>query len=285
MSTTQVNAFTAKNLIRKSAKFQILISKHWGALPRTAPEICNFFYIKQPSSKSTSLSLVSALTTIRTHPSAARPHTFTISTKPVAITTDVEKPKPNDNPCIPSPCGANSQCRVVGETAACSCLPNYIGRAPNCRPECIISAECPANLACIKQKCSDPCIGACGVHAQCSVMNHNSICQCEPGFTGDPFNSCREMPKRKILLSYLPVPSNSIDFVFLSLCNAIELYYHDILPHSFDHWNSLLFKSMQFISRLKFPLLLSIHTWSASDKRRCSSESVRTITVRCKCRL
>lgn len=147
---------------------------------------------------------------------------------PSIAITDVEKPKPNDNPCIPSPCGANSQCRVVGETAACSCLPNYIGRAPNCRPECIISAECPSDLACIKQKCSDPCIGACGIHAECSVTNHNSICQCEPGFTGDPFTGCREMPKRKIfpplflMLSIDAIPSIYLYLLFLLIFYIIQ---------------------------------------------------------------
>lgn len=109
----------------------------------------------------------------------------------------IVEPKPSGNPCVPSPCGPNSQCRVVGDSPACSCLPNYVGRAPNCRPECVISAECAANKACINERCSDPCIGACGVHSICTVLNHNSLCQCEPGFTGDPFSSCTEIPKRK----------------------------------------------------------------------------------------
>lgn len=113
------------------------------------------------------------------------------------VATAVDKPKPSGNPCIPTPCGPNSQCRAIGDTPACSCLPNYIGRAPNCRPECVISAECPATLACINERCSDPCIGACGVHTICTVINHNSICQCDAGYTGDPFSSCREMPKCK----------------------------------------------------------------------------------------
>lgn len=113
------------------------------------------------------------------------------------IATAVEQPRPSGNPCINNPCGPFSQCRAIGDTPACSCLPNYIGRAPNCRPECIISAECPSNLACINEKCSDPCVGACGVHTKCTAVNHNSICQCEHGYTGDPFSSCTEIPKCK----------------------------------------------------------------------------------------
>lgn len=98
------------------------------------------------------------------------------------------------NPCIPTPCGLNSQCRVVGQQAVCSCLPNYIGRAPNCRPECTINQECPGNLACVNERCTDPCPGSCGFNAQCVVTNHSPHCQCQAGFTGDPFNGCNPIP-------------------------------------------------------------------------------------------
>lgn len=92
--------------------------------------------------------------------------------------------------CHPSPCGLNSQCRVVNEHVVCSCLPNFIGSAPNCRPECMISSECAQNRACINNRCVDPCIGTCGQHARCNVVNHNPICSCSPGYTGDPFIRC-----------------------------------------------------------------------------------------------
>lgn len=62
----------------------------------------------------------------------------------------------------------------------------------------MISAECPANLACINERCSDPCIGACGAFTTCTVLNHNSICQCTIGYTGDPFSSCTEIVQCKI---------------------------------------------------------------------------------------
>lgn len=94
------------------------------------------------------------------------------------------------NPCVPSPCGPNSECNVRGESPACSCSQNYIGVPPNCRPECTINPECATHLACIQQKCRDPCIGLCGVNARCSVVNHNAACVCADGFTGDPFSNC-----------------------------------------------------------------------------------------------
>lgn len=98
------------------------------------------------------------------------------------------------NPCVPSPCGPNSQCRDVGGSPSCSCLSNYKGYPPNCRPECTISAECPSNLACINEKCRDPCPGSCGSNAVCNVLNHIPICTCSEGFTGDPFSRCQFKP-------------------------------------------------------------------------------------------
>lgn len=103
---------------------------------------------------------------------------------------DVTPVAKTGNPCVPSPCGPNSKCIEVGESPACSCLPNYMGRPPNCRPECMSSSDCPANLACMNQKCSNPCVGACGVHTLCTVIKHSPTCQCEPGYTGDPFSGC-----------------------------------------------------------------------------------------------
>lgn len=108
---------------------------------------------------------------------------------------------PKGNPCIPSPCGPYSQCKVVGESPACSCLPNYIGVAPNCRPECSINAECPGNLACQNEKCVDPCPGSCGFNAECSVANHVALCNCIRGYTGDPFSGCSEI-ERKFIFVY-----------------------------------------------------------------------------------
>lgn len=81
-------------------------------------------------------------------------------------------------------------CREIGNTPACSCLDTYIGRPPNCRPECTINAECPGNLACLKERCKDPCPGSCGIYATCVTINHSPQCNCESGYTGDPFAGC-----------------------------------------------------------------------------------------------
>jgi hypothetical protein len=95
---------------------------------------------------------------------------------------------------VPSPCGPNSQCKSVGESPSCSCLENFVGSPPNCKPECIVNSECPSNLACLNQKCKDPCPGVCGSNAECRVVSHIPMCYCSAGFTGDPFSHC-ETPK------------------------------------------------------------------------------------------
>jgi len=94
------------------------------------------------------------------------------------------------NPCIPSPCGAYAICQDHSGSPSCSCLAQYVGNPPNCRPECIMHSECPSNEACIREKCQDPCPGSCGWGAQCNVINHTPTCICPDGYEGDPFTKC-----------------------------------------------------------------------------------------------
>lgn len=106
---------------------------------------------------------------------------------------------PPTNPCVPTPCGPNSHCHEVNDHAVCSCQSDYIGMPPNCKPECEVSSECAQNKACINKKCVDPCPGTCGENALCKVVNHNPICSCSRGYTGDPFIGCtREISKKSI---------------------------------------------------------------------------------------
>lgn len=97
---------------------------------------------------------------------------------------------PPTNPCVPSPCGSNSICREVNSHAVCTCQTDYVGTPPQCRPECVVSSECSQDKTCINQKCVDPCPGTCGQNAVCKVVNHNPICSCARGYSGDPFVNC-----------------------------------------------------------------------------------------------
>ena len=113
------------------------------------------------------------------------------------------------DPCYPSPCGIHSQCRNINGIPSCSCLEAYIGSPPNCRPECSINSECSSDKACIREKCRDPCPGACGISAQCNIINHTPICSCIAGYTGDPFINCVPAPpKRKIFRPIHKTPFN-----------------------------------------------------------------------------
>lgn len=109
------------------------------------------------------------------------------------------------NPCIPSPCGAYSQCRESNGHAICSCVEYCIGSPPSCRPECTLSSECFLDKACINQRCVNPCVpGTCGDHARCQVINHNPICSCSLGYTGDPFIRCT--PEESKLFGVILLP-------------------------------------------------------------------------------
>lgn len=127
------------------------------------------------------------------------------------ISAPVSQPTPTEyvNPCVPSPCGPNAQCKDIGGSPSCSCLINYIGSPPNCRPECVINTECPHNLACLREKCRDPCPGSCGFEAQCNVINHTPVCVCPEGYTGDPFQHCYPNPQPR---KYTTVIINAMFF-------------------------------------------------------------------------
>lgn len=100
------------------------------------------------------------------------------------------------HPCNPSPCGPNSRCREINGQAVCSCILGFTGQPPLCRPECIINSDCARREACINQKCIDPCLGSCGINAECKVINHNPICSCPIHYTGNPFIRCQQIRKK-----------------------------------------------------------------------------------------
>lgn len=96
-----------------------------------------------------------------------------------------------ENPCHPSPCGPNSQCKVASNNQpVCTCIENYIGSPPNCKPECVVNSECRSIDACINNRCKSPCKSdLCGNNAECEVRNHSPVCKCRDGYEGKAYNS------------------------------------------------------------------------------------------------
>jgi hypothetical protein len=103
------------------------------------------------------------------------------------------------NPCAQNdPCAAQATCRVITHKVVCTCPNGYIGSPqtnchPPVKPECTKDSECPNNLACIQDRCQDPCpLFACGVNAECRARDHRATCTCLAGFEGDPYTVCIE---------------------------------------------------------------------------------------------
>lgn len=103
------------------------------------------------------------------------------------MTWVVALPTVADDPCSPNPCGSNTKCNE----GVCSCLPEYSGDPyVACKPECVLSSECPRDRACVNRKCINPCPGTCGQNALCEVNNHIPMCSCPSGMSGNAFVQC-----------------------------------------------------------------------------------------------
>ncbi|KAJ8890118.1 hypothetical protein PR048_009625 [Dryococelus australis] len=106
----------------------------------------------------------------------------------------VPSPSNVSNPCVPSPCKPGAQC-IVHEGTVAMCLGcGYSTIGASCRPECLTHSDCSFNQACMNKRCGDPCQGACGINADCLVINHNPVCSCPRGLAGNPFEHCSHPP-------------------------------------------------------------------------------------------
>lgn len=95
------------------------------------------------------------------------------------------------NPCQYTQCGKNAICKTnYNHRAGCYCLDTYRGNPfISCeRPECVTDNDCPYNLQCVSEKCTNPC--NCAVNAECRITNHRASCRCPNGYTGDATQYC-----------------------------------------------------------------------------------------------
>lgn len=120
-----------------------------------------------------------------------------------------ENPCVNNNVCTPA-----QHCLVLDSlplrTIICQCPPDtMVDPAGRCvaivavQPQCRRDNECNNEEKCINGHCIDACyIDHCGVNALCKSFNHQAICTCAPGYTGNAHYECTNIPKRPT--EYLP---------------------------------------------------------------------------------
>lgn len=126
------------------------------------------------------------------------------------------------NPCLlPNSCGPNANCQPFNHKPRCECIHNYRGNPfelcepipddyceqdqvcalgkicenNRCIEGCRNDANCRFEESCLNKQCQNPCqlFGACGLNALCKPLNHDRICTCVPGFTGDPRVQCERI--------------------------------------------------------------------------------------------
>ncbi|KAL1124694.1 hypothetical protein AAG570_001318, partial [Ranatra chinensis] len=100
--------------------------------------------------------------------------------------------------CTGSTCAPNAICDVRNHRPVCTCSPGTFGDPyTSCNYECQSHYDCPDDRpACSAGKCIDPCIGVCGVGADCRVkLRTTPVCSCPRDMTGDPFVRCRPFDK------------------------------------------------------------------------------------------
>lgn len=158
-------------------------------------------------------------------PSKYREPDFVIKKQFLNLHNFTEPAEPVD-PCIPSPCGANTVCN----NGECSCIPEYHGDPIiGCRPECVLNADCPRDRACVRNKCVDPCPGTCGQRALCDVINHIPMCRCPERMTGNAFVACDPVPEVELKNPCQPSPcgpnSECIERGDNAICSCITGYF------------------------------------------------------------
>jgi hypothetical protein len=82
--------------------------------------------------------------------------------------------------------------------AHCSCKAGYFGDVSNdkigCQPiECKAHDDCSDEKICDLHRCRIACLAhnPCGQNAICSTKNHEQVCSCQPGYTGEAKTGCQ----------------------------------------------------------------------------------------------
>jgi len=70
-------------------------------------------------------------------------------------------------------------------------------------PECTKNDDCASDTTCINQRCVSPCTlgDSCGRGSFCHSQNHQPICRCPNGYTGDPRIACT--PRKNSIFKFI----------------------------------------------------------------------------------
>lgn len=94
-------------------------------------------------------------------------------------------------------CGRNAECTARQHNAECACKPGFVGDGNSgCRKiECESDNDCSSDKLCDSNTCRIACLigESCGTNALCTTENHQKVCHCQPGYTGDARIRCEEL--------------------------------------------------------------------------------------------
>lgn len=107
--------------------------------------------------------------------------------------------------CVPLPvCNRNEECPIGYVCQANKCLATLGCVSDNecpsteiclngrCTDGCRSNSDCSFKMACINQICQNPCtLKSCGGNAVCTAINHEAVCRCQEGFTGNAQQGCQ----------------------------------------------------------------------------------------------
>ena len=134
----------------------------------------------------------------------------------------------NDDNCLPNELCLGSICKDICRTDN-DCGPQEICQGVTCTKGCRVNNECPSSSACINNLCQNPCINnRCGVNAKCTPSNHEALCSCENGLTGDPLKICENPPKACARDSSCSAGSKCVNGFCNLICTNTE---SDCLPN------------------------------------------------------
>lgn len=99
------------------------------------------------------------------------------------------------SPCAQqNTCGRNAECIATDHRATCRCASNARGdpHVECVKVECSDNDDCPLTKTCLDAVCVNPCTLAnvCGQNSECVNENHQAVCSCRAGTTGNPLLGC-----------------------------------------------------------------------------------------------